>query len=41
VGDAQRVVTLKQVFGRDREKNIQLTGVYALNLARKFLLGLV
>jgi nicotinamide-nucleotide amidase len=41
VGDQHRVVTLKQIFGRDRDKNIQLTGVYALNLARKFLLGLV
>ncbi|HMX41164.1 MAG TPA: nicotinamide-nucleotide amidohydrolase family protein, partial [Saprospiraceae bacterium] len=41
VADRQRTITLKQVFGRDRLKNIQLTGTYALNLVRKFLLGQV
>jgi nicotinamide-nucleotide amidase len=41
VSDRSRTVTLKQVFGRDRLKNIQLTGTYALNLVRKFLLGQV
>lgn len=38
VADRQRSVAIKQVFGRDRLKNIQLTGTYALNLVRKFLL---
>lgn len=38
VADRQRSVAVKQVFGRDRLKNIQLTGTYALNLVRKFLL---
>lgn len=39
VSDHKRTVTAKYLFGRDRLKNIQLTGVYALNLVRKFLLG--
>ncbi|MBX2890966.1 MAG: competence/damage-inducible protein A [Saprospiraceae bacterium] len=39
VSDGKRTVTRKHLFGRDRLKNIQLTGVYALNLARRFLLG--
>jgi len=38
VGDRSRIVAYKQVFGRDRLKNIQLTGTYSLNLVRKFLL---
>ncbi len=38
VADQQRVVVEKHVFGRDRLKNIQLTGTYALNLVRRFLL---
>jgi nicotinamide-nucleotide amidase len=38
VSDAQRTQVVRQVFGRDRAKNIQLTGVYALNMVRKFLL---
>jgi len=38
VGDRNRIVSEKHVFGRDRAKNIQLTGVYSLNLVRKFLL---
>ena len=38
VADRKRVVVQKQVFGRDRLKNIQLTGTYALNMVRKFLL---
>lgn len=38
VSDAQRTVATKHIFGRDRVKNIQLTGVYALNMVRKFLL---
>lgn len=41
VGDGQRIVEQKHVFGRDREKNMTLTCVYALNLIRRFLLGAV
>ncbi len=41
VSDGTRTVTEKQVFGRDRLKNIQLSGTYGLNLVRKFLLGKV
>lgn len=37
VGDASRVVTRKMIFGRDRAKNIHMSGVYALNEVRKFL----
>jgi nicotinamide-nucleotide amidase len=37
VADRQRVVTAKHIFGRDRLKNIQLSGTYALNMVRKFL----
>lgn len=39
VSDRERTVTQKHIFVRDRLKNIQLTGTYALNLVRKFLLG--
>ena len=39
VADRSRVVTQRHVFGRDRLKNIQLTGTYGLNLVRKFLLN--
>lgn len=39
VSDRERTVTAKYLFGRDRLKNIQLTGTYALNLVRRFLLG--
>lgn len=39
VSDRNLTVTAKYLFGRDRIKNIQLTGTYALNLVRKFLLG--
>lgn len=39
VSDRSRTVVQKHLFGRDRLKNIQLTGTYALNLVRKFLLG--
>ncbi|MBN8680176.1 MAG: competence/damage-inducible protein A [Chitinophagales bacterium] len=38
VSDANRTIATKIIFGRDRAKNIQLTGVYALNMVRKFLL---
>lgn len=38
-GDRKHMVVEKHVFGRDRLKNIQLTGTYGLNLVRKFLLG--
>ncbi len=38
VSDRSRTVAVKYTFGRDRLKNIQLTGTYALNLVRKFLL---
>ncbi len=41
VSDRGRTVVQKHLFGRDRLKNIQLTGTYALNLVRKFLLGMV
>lgn len=41
VSDRNRTVTEKHTFGRDRLKNIQLTGTFALNLVRKFLLGQV
>lgn len=37
VADRKRVVAVKHVFGRDRGKNIQLAGVYGLNLVRRFL----
>jgi nicotinamide-nucleotide amidase len=39
VSDKNRTVTAKHLFLRDRLKNIQLTGTYALNLVRRFLLG--
>jgi nicotinamide-nucleotide amidase len=38
VSDGHRTEATKVIFGRDRAKNIQLTGVYALNMVRKFLL---
>lgn len=38
VSDRNRTLTQKHIFGRDRLKNIQLTGTYALNMVRKFLL---
>lgn len=38
VSDHNRTVAMKYNFGRDRLRNIQLTGTYALNLVRKFLL---
>ena len=41
VSDRQRTIVAKHIFGRDRAKNIQLTGVYALNMVRKFLLGAI
>jgi nicotinamide-nucleotide amidase len=41
VSDGKRTVAIKQIFGRDRSKNIHLSGVAALNLVRKFLLGAV
>ncbi|MFN0174583.1 MAG: CinA family nicotinamide mononucleotide deamidase-related protein [Saprospiraceae bacterium] len=37
VSDGKRVQVAKHIFGRDRAKNIHLTGVYALNMVRKFL----
>lgn len=39
VSDGKRTLVSKNIFGRDRVKNIQLTGVYGLNMVRKFLLG--
>lgn len=39
VGNRERIVARKHVFGRDRLKNIQLTGVYGLNMVRQFLFG--
>lgn len=41
VSSRERTIVQKHLFGRDRLKNIQLTGTYALNLVRKFLLGRV
>lgn len=41
VSSRERTIVQKHLFGRDRLKNIQLTGTYALNLVRKFLLGMV
>lgn len=41
VADKNRTLTQKHLFGRDRVKNIQLSGTYALNFVRKFLLGQV
>ena len=41
VGDRTRTVTLQLLFGRDRLKNIQMTGTWALNQLRKFLLHVV
>lgn len=41
VADKNRTLSQKHVFGRDRVKNIQLSGTYALNFVRKFLLGQV
>ncbi len=38
VSSRDRTVVQKHLFGRDRLKNIQMTGTYALNLVRKFLL---
>ena len=38
VDDGHRTLAVKHLYGRDREKNIQLSGDYALNLVRKFLL---
>lgn len=39
VSDGERMVVAKHTFARDRAKNIHLTGVYALNMVRNFLLG--
>ncbi|MBK8969565.1 MAG: CinA family nicotinamide mononucleotide deamidase-related protein [Lewinellaceae bacterium] len=39
VGNRERIVARKHVFGRDRLKNIQLTGVHGLNMVRQFLLN--
>lgn len=41
VADKNRTLSQKHVFGRDRVKNIQMSGTYALNFVRKFLLGQV
>jgi nicotinamide-nucleotide amidase len=41
VGDAERVVTQKFTFRFNRSRNIEMTAVQALNLMRKFLLGIV
>jgi nicotinamide-nucleotide amidase len=38
VSDKERTEVAKHVFARDRLKNIQLTGVYALDMVRRFLL---
>ncbi len=41
VSDRTRTIAVRHVFGRDRLKNIQITGTYGLNLVRKFLLGAI
>lgn len=41
VADKNRTLSQKHVFGRDRVKNIQMSGTYALNFVRKFLLNQV
>jgi nicotinamide-nucleotide amidase len=41
VADRERILCQKHIFGRDRVKNIQLTGTYGLNLVRKFLTGAI
>lgn len=38
VSDGKRTIAQKQIFGRDRLKNIQLTGTYALNMLRQYLM---
>lgn len=38
IGDAERTVTYLLKAGKDRERNIEYTTVYALNLIRQFLL---
>ena len=38
VSDGKRTLAVKQIFGRDRGKNIHLSGIFALNMVRKFLL---
>lgn len=38
VSDGKQTQVAKHIFGRDRAKNIHLTGIYALNMVRKFLL---
>ena len=37
VASRERTIAIKHIFGRDRLKNIQLTGTYALNMAIKFI----
>ena len=39
VSDSERTVVARHIFGRDRAKNIHLTGVFGLNMVRQFLLG--
>jgi nicotinamide-nucleotide amidase len=39
VASRDKTVVAKHTFGRDRLKNIQLTGTYALNMALKFILS--
>jgi nicotinamide-nucleotide amidase len=38
VSDGRRTIAAKQIFGRDRTKNIHLSAIFALNMVRKFLL---
>ncbi len=39
IADRDRVETVRFLFGRDREKNIQMTATYALHLLYKFLVS--
>jgi nicotinamide-nucleotide amidase len=41
VGDKNRILTHKLTFGRDRLRNIQFSGMFALNMARRFVLKLI
>jgi nicotinamide-nucleotide amidase len=39
VGNHQKIITEKLAFRFDRQRNIELTATYALNLLRKFILS--
>jgi len=39
VGNANKIITEKFQFRFDRQRNIELTATYALNMLRKFILS--